>query len=120
MPPLDLRRIPSGPGCYLFREASGEILYIGKAKDLHHRVTSYFQKVNHDPKTLQMISHIASADVMVTNNEVEALILENNLIKHHQPKYNINLKDAKNYAYIQLTQEEFPRIGIARRPAIKG
>jgi excinuclease ABC subunit C len=113
---IDLRTIPASPGCYLFRDETGEILYIGKAKHLRHRVASYFQKDLHDPKTDLMVSRIASADVMVTNNEVEALILENNLIKHHQPRFNINLKDAKNFAYIQITNEEFPRIGIARRP----
>ncbi|MDD1677992.1 MAG: excinuclease ABC subunit UvrC [Methanomicrobiales archaeon] len=117
MPPVDLRTIPSSPGCYLFRDASGKILYIGKAKQLRHRVASYFQKDSHNQKTDLMVSRIASADVIVTNNEVEALILENNLIKHHQPRYNINLKDAKNFAYIQITGETFPRICVARRPA---
>jgi excinuclease ABC subunit C len=120
MPPIDLPAIPSAPGCYLFRDEEGRILYIGKAKNLHHRVASYFQKDLHDPKTDQMVARISSADVMVTNNEVEALILENNLIKHHQPRYNINLKDAKNYAYIQITGEDFPGICIARRPTETG
>jgi excinuclease ABC subunit C len=115
MPPIDLRSIPPSPGCYLFRDASGEILYIGKAKQLRHRVASYFQKEVHDPKTDLLVSRIASADVIVTSNEVEALILENNLIKRHQPRYNINLKDAKNFAYIQITRETYPCISLARR-----
>jgi excinuclease ABC subunit C len=115
MPPVEIRCLPTSPGCYLFRDASGEILYIGKAKQLRHRVASYFQKDRPDPKADLLVSRIASVDVIVTANEVEALILENNLIKHHQPRYNINLKDAKNFAYIQITREDFPRISIARR-----
>jgi excinuclease ABC subunit C len=115
MPAVETHSIPASPGCYLFRDASGEILYIGKAKQLRHRVASYFQKDLHDPKTDLLVSRIASVDVMVTSNEVEALILENNLIKHHQPRYNINLKDAKNFAYIYISNETFPRISIARR-----
>ena len=94
---------------------SGTIIYVGKAKDLKKRVTSYFQKKDHDPKTRNLVAAIASMDVMVTNTETEALLLENNLIKKHQPKYNIDLKDAKRFAYIELTREPFPRIGIARR-----
>jgi excinuclease ABC subunit C len=120
MPPVDLRSLPTSPGCYLFRDASGEILYIGKAKQLRHRVSSYFQKDVHDPKTDLLVSRIDSVDVMVTSNEVEALILENNLIKHHQPRYNINLKDAKNFAYIHISHEAFPRISIARRAEGRG
>ena len=79
------------------------IIYVGKAKNLKKRVTSYFQKTDHDTKTTALISHISSLDFMVTSNEVEALILENSLIKENQPRYNIDLKDAKQYAYIELT-----------------
>jgi excinuclease ABC subunit C len=112
---IDLSRIPHAPGCYLFSDMDGTLLYVGKAKDLKKRVTSYFQKKDHDPKTRNLVALIASLDLMVTHTETEALLLENNLIKKHQPKYNIDLKDAKRYAYIEITRETFPRIGIARQ-----
>jgi excinuclease ABC subunit C len=112
---IDLAAIPHAPGCYLYSDSSGEIIYIGKAKDLRKRVTSYFQKKDHDAKTRMLVANIDSVSVMVTNTETEALLLENNLIKKNQPKYNIDLKDAKRFAYIELTKEPFPRIGIARR-----
>lgn len=112
---IDLTAIPHAPGCYLFSDAGGTLIYVGKAKDLRKRVTSYFQKKDHDPKTRNLVALIASVDLMVTHTETEALLLENNLIKKHQPKYNIDLKDAKRYAYIEITRETFPRIGIARQ-----
>ncbi len=112
---IDLTTLPPDPGCYLFSDAAGTVIYIGKAKNLKKRVTSYFQKTDHDPKTKNLIARIASVSVMVTNTETEAFLLENNLIKKHQPKYNIDLKDAKRFAYIELTCEPFPRIGFARR-----
>jgi excinuclease ABC subunit C len=112
---IDLTTLPGNPGCYLFSDAAGTIIYVGKAKNLKKRVTSYFQKTDHDPKTHNLISRIETVSVMVTNTETEALLLENNLIKKHQPKYNIDLKDAKRFAYIELTSEPFPRIGIARQ-----
>lgn len=107
--------LPHAPGCYLFADEHGTILYIGKAKDIRKRVASYFQKTDHDTKTRALISRIVSVDFVVTTNEVEAFLLENNLIKKHQPKYNIDLKDAKRFAYIEISGGEFPRIGIARR-----
>lgn len=112
---IDLRTIPHSPGCYLFSDTAGTIIYIGKARDLKKRVTSYFQKKDHDPKTRSLVAAIGSVDLMVTGTESEALLLENNLIKKHLPKYNIDLKDAKRYAYIEITKEPFPRIGIARQ-----
>jgi len=112
---IDLTALPDDPGCYLFSDEADAIIYIGKAKNLRKRVTSYFQKTDHDPKTRNLIARIASVSMMVTNTETEALLLENNLIKKHQPKYNIDLKDAKRFAYIELTKEPFPRIGFARR-----
>jgi excinuclease ABC subunit C len=108
-------RLPSAPGCYLFSDDQKTVIYIGKAKNLKKRVASYFQKKDLDPKTIRMVSRIATVDYIVTGNEVEALILENSLIKRHQPHYNIDLKDAKQYAYIQITNEPFPCIRIARR-----
>jgi len=112
---IDLTAIPHTPGCYLFSDAGGTIIYVGKARDLRKRVTSYFRKKDHDIKTKNLVALIASVDLMVTHTETEALLLENNLIKKHQPKYNIDLKDAKRYAYIEITKEPFPRIGIARQ-----
>jgi len=112
---IDLLAIPHSPGCYLYSDAAGTIIYVGKAKDLRKRVTSYFQKKDHDIKTRNLVALIDSVDLMVTHTETEALLLENNLIKKHQPKYNIDLKDAKRYAYIEITKETFPRIGIARQ-----
>jgi len=107
--------LPDAPGCYLFRDKDGTILYVGKAKDLKKRVSSYFQKRGLDAKTRRLVSLIADIDYIVTGNEVEALILENSLIKTHQPRFNIDLKDAKQYAFIHLTGEQFPQICIARK-----
>jgi excinuclease ABC subunit C len=112
---IDTTTIPDNPGCYFFSDESGTVIYVGKAKNLKKRVTSYFQKTDHDPKTRNLIARIASVSVMVTNTETEALLLENNLIKKNQPKYNIDLKDAKRFAYIEFTREAFPRIGFARQ-----
>ncbi|HZD42711.1 MAG TPA: GIY-YIG nuclease family protein, partial [Methanomicrobiales archaeon] len=113
---IELQAVPEEPGCYLFKDGEGTVLYVGKAKNLKKRVSSYFQKRPLDPKTENLVQRIDSLDYMVTDTETEAFILESNLIKRHQPKYNIDLKDAKSYAYIQLTDEEFPRIAVARRP----
>ncbi|VVB78930.1 UvrABC system protein C [uncultured archaeon] len=112
---IDLSTIPSNPGCYLYKDNKGNIIYIGKAKDLKKRVSQYFNSQEKDPKTQAMISHIDSVDFIVTKNEVEALILENNLIKKNHPKYNIDLRDSKRYAYIRITSEPFPRLLIARK-----
>ncbi|MGB9175430.1 MAG: excinuclease ABC subunit UvrC [Methanoregula sp.] len=112
---IDLTTLPHAPGCYLFSDQAGGIIYIGKAKDIKKRVTSYFQKKDHDAKTKALVENIAEVDLMITNTETEALILENTLIKKHQPHYNIDLKDSKRFAYIELTKEPYPRIGIARR-----
>jgi excinuclease ABC subunit C len=112
---IDLTRLPLNPGCYLFRNTEKKIIYIGKAKNLRKRVKSYFQKKETDPKTHSLINSLDSVEFFITDNEVEALVLENTLIKKHQPKYNINLKDAKTYAFIELTDEPFPRLLIARQ-----
>ena len=112
---FDLTTLPTNPGCYLFRDAAKKIIYVGKAKNLRKRVKSYVQKKEMDPKTRSLIHSIISVEFFVTDTEVEALILENTLIKKHQPKYNINLKDAKTYAFIELTNEEYPRLLIARQ-----
>jgi excinuclease ABC subunit C len=117
---IDLMNIPNNPGCYLFKDKKSNIIYIGKAKNLKKRVKSYFQKTDLDLKTEILVDNIHSLDFIATDNEVEAIILESNLIKKHTPKYNINLKDSKRFAYIQLTADDYPRILVARRPLGKG
>lgn len=112
---INLKDIPSKPGCYLYKDKSGKIIYIGKAKNLKKRVSSYFSKRHEDVKTQALVSNIDSVDFIVTKTEVEALILENNLIKKNKPKYNIDLKDSKRYAFIQITNEKYPRLLVARK-----
>ena len=102
-----LSQLPNNPGCYIFKNSKNQIIYIGKAKELKKRVSSYFSNKNHDPKTKALVENIKDIDFIVTNNEVEALILENNLIKKYNPKYNIDLKDSKRYAYIEITKEDY-------------
>ncbi len=111
--------IPTNPGVYLYKDESGEILYIGKAKSLRSRVKSYFSNTDKPAKTRQLVSKIRQIDWIVVNNELEALLLENKLVKQHTPKYNINLKDAKTFAYIALTREPFPRILTSRKVSRK-
>ena len=97
------------------KNARGRIIYVGKAKRLSGRVRSYFQRgEGHDLKTQKLVSSIADIDYIVTRNEVEALVLECNLIKEHRPRYNIRLKDDKRYPYIKLTNERFPRLLLVR------
>src|SRR3989304_4577041 len=108
--------IPTEPGVYLFKDEKDNILYVGKAKNLRSRVRSYFPKTNNQPtKTRQLVSKSRSLDWIIVNNEVEALLLENKLIKQHTPKYNINLKDSKTFAYIALTREPYPRLLTSRK-----
>jgi len=111
--------IPTDPGVYLYRDETGEILYVGKAKSIRSRVKSYFSSSDQPAKTKQLVSRIRNIDWIVVNNEVEALLLENKLVKQHWPKYNVNLKDAKTFAYISLTREDFPRVLTSRKVARK-
>jgi len=111
--------LPNSSGCYLFKDKFKKIIYIGKAKNIKKRISSYFNKKNLDSKTSAMVSHSNEVDFIATNSEVEAMILENNLIKKYKPKYNIDLKDSKSFAYIELTKEDFPRLIIARSQKIK-
>lgn len=111
--------IPTEPGVYLFKDEKDDILYVGKAKNLRSRVRSYFKTNNQPAKTRQLVSKSRSLDWIIVNNEVEALLLENKLIKQHTPKYNINLKDSKTFAYIALTREPFPRLLTARKVSPK-
>ncbi|MGL4977285.1 MAG: excinuclease ABC subunit UvrC, partial [Cetobacterium sp.] len=105
--------IPENPGVYLMKD-SHKIIYIGKAKNLSNRINSYFHKEHLDEKTKQLINSIVDIDFIICNSEIDALILENNLIKKYSPKYNINLKDEKTYPYILITNEKFPKIVIIR------
>ena len=117
---MSLHTFPTKPGCYIHKDSKGTILYIGKAKNLQKRIASYTKKESHTAKTNQLITKIASTEYIITNNELEALLLENTLIKEHQPKYNINLKDDKQYAYVKITNEEFPRIILTRKKTTDG
>ena len=112
-------KLPTDPGVYLFRDQKNNILYIGKAVNLRSRVRSYFSDSDQPIKTRQLVSRIRSIDWIVVNNETEALLLENRLIKNHAPKYNIDLKDAKTFAYIALTRETFPRLLTTRKVSHK-
>ena len=111
-----LKLLPELPGCYIYYNADNEIIYVGKAKILKRRVKSYFNRKHHDSvKVNILVSQIDHLEYIITNTEVEALILENHLIKKHKPKYNILLKDDKKYPYFLITDEEFPRITIVRK-----
>jgi len=109
-----LALVPERPGCYLMKNAAGEIIYVGKAKVLRNRVRSYFTG-GHDAKTQRMISEIRDFEYVVTANEMEALILECNLIKEHHPRYNVLLRDDKSFPYLKITGDEHPRIEVTRR-----
>ena len=112
-----LKLLPDSPGVYIMKDASGRIIYVGKAVVLKNRVRQYFQhNKNHSPKVKAMVSHIADFEIIMTHSEVEALILECNLIKKHRPHYNISLKDDKSYPYVKVTvQEEYPRVFLTHR-----
>ena len=108
------------PGAYRMIDASGEVIYIGKAKNLRRRVGSYFQGRAQDSKTMTMVRQVADIDVTVTRTETEALILEYNLIKRHKPRFNVVLRDDKSYPYIYVsTEQEFPRLSFYRGPRKK-
>src|SRR5919206_936951 len=112
-----LQNLPTSPGVYLHKDEAGKIIYVGKAKNLRNRVRSYFQSGRgHDAKTRELVRRIADLEFIVTDTEVEALVLESNLIKQHKPRYNVLLKDDKQYPHLKLTiSEPFPRVMITRR-----
>jgi excinuclease ABC subunit C len=111
------RRLPENPGIYKYRDEEGKIIYVGKAVNLKRRVNSYFNRPleSLDFKTRLLVKKIADIEFVITNDEMEALLLENNLIKQHQPKYNIALRDGKSYPYICVTNERFPRVFATRK-----
>ncbi len=119
--PDKLEHLPKTPGCYLFKDRDGNILYVGKARVLRHRVRQYFHESRRDDAKLQrLVSRIADVEVIQTDSETEALILESNLIKEHRPRYNIALKDDRSYPYIKITDELFPRIYVTREKTRDG
>lgn len=113
----ELKQIPKSPGVYLMYNEDGEIIYVGKANSLRSRVSSYFQKSNQgkSAKVLAMVDHVDHFEYILVENEVEALVLESNFIKEHMPKYNILLRDDKQYPYIRIKKEKFPRLQKVRQ-----
>ena len=111
----NLKNLPASPGVYQFINKNGKVIYVGKAKNLRNRVRSYFQENPGSAKTIAMVSKIDDLQLVVTDSELEALILENNLIKQLKPRYNVNLKDDKSFPFIKVTNELFPRIYPTRK-----
>ncbi|HCS14056.1 MAG TPA: excinuclease ABC subunit UvrC, partial [Zetaproteobacteria bacterium] len=112
--PVDLSTLPQEPGVYRMLDAQRKVLYVGKARNLRKRVSSYFQRMPESPRTQAMVQQIRDLNVSVTASEAEALVLEHNLIKQLKPRYNVLLKDSKTYPYILLTDEAFPRLMLHR------
>ena len=117
-----VRKLPMQPGVYLHKDKTGKVIYVGKAKLLRNRVSNYFQAPERlTPKTRQLVSHIDDFDIIVTETEFEALVLENSMIKKYKPKYNILLKDDKGYPYTRLnTDAPYPAFSIVSRPGHDG
>ena len=112
-----LKELPERPGVYLHKNSAGEVIYVGKARNLRNRVNSYLVgRGLRDPKTMSLVAEIDAIDFLTTNNELEAILLENNLIKTHQPRYNILLRDDKTYPYIKVTTfKAYTRVVFTRR-----
>ena len=112
---LNPKKIPNSPGCYIFKDKNKNTIYIGKAKDLKKRISSYFQKTKKSPKTNKLVSQINEIETRIVHSETEALLLENNLIKEFRPKFNVLLRDDKNFLYLRITNESFPRLETTRK-----
>ena len=111
-----LDTLPTKPGVYLFKDQTGKIIYVGKAINLRSRVRSYFHEFGQFAKTVQLVQQIADLETIIVGSELEALILEMNLIKKHRPKYNVRLKDDKRYPYIKVHYgDPFPKVTVTRR-----
>jgi excinuclease ABC subunit C len=111
-----LKTLPTSAGIYVHKNSAGKIVYVGKAKNLRNRVRQYFQSSRHqDPKTRQLVKVIADFEFIVVDNEVEALVLESNLIKKHKPRFNVFLKDDKSYPHLKVTNEPFPKVVVTRK-----
>src|SRR5574344_13187 len=113
-----LSLLPTSPGCYLMKDSTGTIIYVGKAKNLKRRVSSYFNRT-HTGKTARLVKDIVDFEYVVVGSNTESLVLEINLIKKYDPKYNILLRDDKSYPYIELTKEEVPRLSVIRNINLK-
>lgn len=115
---IEKHKIPHKPGIYMYKDNIGQVIYVGKAIDLHNRVSSYFSGA-HNTKTMQLVSNIADLETIIVESELEALILEANLIKKFLPHYNIRLTDDKDYLYIAVTKEDFPQVITARKKDLR-
>lgn len=113
--------LPLLPGVYLMMDKTGQVIYVGKAKKLKNRVSQYFQDTaSHNEKTKMMVAHVDRFDTIIVRSEFEALVLENSLIKRHQPRYNILLKDDKGYPFVRLDSGDYPRFTLVNRTADDG
>lgn len=114
-----IKKLPASPGVYIMKDGKNRVIYVGKANSLRDRVSHYFRE-QESPKNRLLMMNMEDLEYITTGNEVEALVLESNLIKEHRPRYNVKLRDDKNYPFIKITKEEFPRISIARKRMIDG
>ena len=123
MTPLEVSKIsfdiPSLPGIYKYFDSSDQLIYVGKAKHIKKRVSSYFTKTLYNQKTIELVKRIHRIEFTIVDTEEDAFLLENNLIKEYQPIYNINLKDDKTYPYVVIKNEKFPRVFFSRKKNIR-